>query len=30
MPRDPVCGVILDEKAAKFKIKHERRNVLFL
>ncbi len=23
MPRDPVCGVVLDEKTSKFKIKHE-------
>jgi YHS domain-containing protein len=23
MPRDPVCGVVLDEKTAKFKISHE-------
>ena len=22
MPRDPVCGVILDEKTAKFKISY--------
>ncbi|KPV62551.1 MAG: YHS domain protein [Candidatus Bathyarchaeota archaeon BA2] len=22
MPRDPVCGVVLDEKAAKFKISY--------
>ena len=23
MPRDPVCGMILNEKTSKFKIKHE-------
>jgi len=29
MPRDPVCGVILDEKTAKFKIKHEGETYYF-
>jgi len=29
MPRDPVCGVILDEKTAKFKIRHEEETYYF-
>jgi Cu+-exporting ATPase len=29
MPRDPVCGVILDEKTAKFKISHEGETYYF-
>jgi len=29
MPRDPVCGVILDEKTSKFKIKHEGETYYF-
>ena len=29
MFRDPVCGMILDEKTAKFKIKHEGETYYF-
>ncbi|MDH5374875.1 MAG: YHS domain-containing protein [Candidatus Bathyarchaeota archaeon] len=29
MPRDPVCGVLLDEKTAKFKISHEGETYYF-
>ncbi|RJS82573.1 YHS domain-containing protein [Candidatus Bathyarchaeota archaeon] len=29
MPRDPVCGAILDEKTSKFKIKHEGKTYYF-
>ena len=29
MIRDPVCGVILDEKTAKYKIKHEGKTYYF-
>ena len=29
MPRDPVCGAVLNEKTAKFKIKHEGENYYF-
>ncbi len=29
MPRDSVCGVILDEKTAKFKISHEGETYYF-
>lgn len=29
MPRDPVCGVILDERTSKFKISHEGETYYF-
>jgi len=29
MPRDPVCGMILNEKTSKFKIKHEGKTYYF-
>ena len=29
MPRDPVCGVILDEKTAKFKISYDGEKYYF-
>ena len=29
MPRDPVCGVRLDEKTARYKIKHEGETYYF-
>jgi YHS domain-containing protein len=29
MPRDPVCGVILDEKTVKFKITHDGETYYF-
>jgi YHS domain-containing protein len=29
MPRDPVCGAILDDKTAKFKMKFEGDNYYF-
>jgi YHS domain-containing protein len=29
MPRDPVCGMILDEKASKFKIHYEEETYYF-
>jgi len=29
MPRDPVCGVILNDKTAKFKISHEGETIFF-
>lgn len=29
MPRDPVCGLVLDEKTARFKIKHEGETYYF-
>jgi len=29
MLRDPVCGVILNEKTAKFKINHEGKKYYF-
>ena len=29
MPRDYVCGLILDEKPARFKIKHEGETYYF-
>jgi len=29
MPRDPVCGAILDDKQAKFKITHEGETYYF-
>ena len=29
MPRDPVCGVILNDKTAKFKISHEGEKIFF-
>ena len=29
MPRDPVCGVILNEKTAKFHIHHEGETYCF-
>ena len=28
-PRDPVCGMILDERTSKFKIKHEGKTYYF-
>jgi Cu+-exporting ATPase len=29
MPRDPVCGVILNEKTAKYKITHDGETYYF-
>ena len=29
MPRDPVCGVVLDEKTSKFKINHDGETYYF-
>jgi len=29
MPRDPVCGVILNEKTAKYKITHDGEKYYF-
>jgi YHS domain-containing protein len=29
MPRDPVCGVILNEKTAKYKITHDGETYFF-
>lgn len=29
MPRDPVCGMILDENTAKFKITHDGETYYF-
>jgi len=29
MPRDPVCGVVLDEKTAKFKMNYEGEKYYF-
>ncbi|MDH5268220.1 MAG: YHS domain-containing protein [Candidatus Bathyarchaeota archaeon] len=29
MPRDSVCGVVLDEKTSKFKIKHDGETYYF-
>ena len=29
MPRDPVCGVILNEKTSKFNIKHGGKTYYF-
>lgn len=29
MPRDPVCGRILDEKTSKFEIKHKGETYYF-
>jgi Cu+-exporting ATPase len=29
VPRDPVCGVVLNEKTAKFNIKHEGETYYF-
>jgi Cu+-exporting ATPase len=29
MPRDPVCGAVLDEKTAKFKITFDRETYYF-
>jgi YHS domain-containing protein len=29
MPRDPVCGVILNEKTAKYKITHDGKTYYF-
>ena len=29
MPSDPVCGVVLNEKTSRFKIKHEGETYYF-
>ncbi|UCG45013.1 MAG: YHS domain-containing protein [Candidatus Bathyarchaeota archaeon] len=29
MPRDPVCGAILDEKTGKFRMKHQGETLYF-
>ncbi len=29
MPRDPVCGMVLDERTARFKINHEGETYYF-
>lgn len=29
MPKDPVCGIILDDKQAKFKITHDGETFYF-
>jgi YHS domain-containing protein len=29
MPRDPVCGIVLDERTSRFKIKYEGETYYF-
>ncbi len=29
MPKDPVCGMVLDEKTARFQAKYEGKTVYF-